>query len=200
MQVAALITRMARRTLDVALLLLIAFVLVVLVLARALPMVTGGTTFVIGGPSMEPTLPVGSAVLAVPVKAAELAPGDIVSLQVGPQHTVFTHRVVRLAELPDGTYLQTKGDANDDNDPSLVPATAVIGRVALALPMAGYAIALLSSFQGVLFLVSLGLALLTGAWLLEVLEDDQRATARRPVPDGSAAHPEPVLGPRRAAS
>jgi signal peptidase I len=198
MQVAALATRMARRTLDVALLLLIVFVLVVLVLARALPMVTGGTTFVIGGPSMEPTLPVGSAVLAVPVKAAELAPGDIVSLQVGSQHTVFTHRVVRIAELPDGTYIQTKGDANDDNDPSLVPATAVIGRVALALPAAGYAIALLSSFQGVVFLVSLGLVLLAGAWLLETLELEDRPARRATAVRGGTVVPERSAGPETA--
>jgi signal peptidase I len=109
---------------------------------------------------------------------------------------VFTHRVVRLAQLPDGTYLQTKGDANEDNDPSLIPARDVIGRVALALPMAGYAIALLSTLQGVVFLISLGLVLLAGAWLLETLELEDRP-ARTPVREGARV-PERAAGPETA--
>lgn len=188
MHAVALLTRSARRTLDLALLALIGFVLAMLVLARLLPALTGGTTFVIGGPSMTPTIPVGSLVLAVPVTAAELAPGDIVSIQVGPQRAVFTHRIVRLAELPDGPYIETRGDANPSSDPSLVPVRNVIGRVALALPLAGYGVALLSSVQGVVFLVALGLALLAGAWLLETLEEDQRLANLR-APDRSRAGP-----------
>jgi signal peptidase len=198
MQVLAFLTRSARRLLDLALLLLIAFVLVVLVLARVLPMVTGGTVFVIGGPSMEPAIPVGSMVLAEPATTGQLAPGDVVSVRVGPGRAVFTHRVVRLAELPDGAYIQTRGDANADNDPSLVPVRDVIGRVSFSLPMAGYAIALLSNLSGVVFLVSLGLVLLAGAWLLETLEDD-RLAARRPMPTrGTAVVPDRSTGPEAA--
>ena len=78
MPLVALVTRAARRTLDVLLLLLIVCVLAIVVLARLLPAVTGGTTFVVGGPSMEPTIPLGSAVHAEPVEAAALRVGDVV--------------------------------------------------------------------------------------------------------------------------
>ncbi len=178
MSVAASLTRTARRILDLGLLLLIALVLAILVLARALPAVNGGTTFVVGGPSMEPTIPVGSVVLAEPVTADALRAGDIVTLRVGPGRAIFTHRIVRTVTRADGLYLRTKGDGNQDPDPSLVPAADVIGRVSFHLPWAGFGVTLLSSPAGVAFVVCLGLTLLAAAWLLEALEEelhDERA-------------------------
>ena len=90
MTLVAHVTRAARMTVDVLLLLLIVFVIAVVVLARILPTTTGGTTFVVGGASMEPTIPVGSAVHVVPVDPTLLQPGDVVSLQAGLKHAVFT--------------------------------------------------------------------------------------------------------------
>ena len=54
MSLAHRITRLARRTLDVLLVLLIALVLATVVIARGVPWVTGGSTFIVGGGSMEP--------------------------------------------------------------------------------------------------------------------------------------------------
>ena len=78
---------------------------------------------------MEPTIPLGSAVVVVPSPRPTSRVGDVVSLQVGEQRAVFTHRIVRLAEREGAVWLETQGDANAAPDPSLVPATAVIGRV-----------------------------------------------------------------------
>ena len=181
MPFAVSITRIARRTLDVLLLLLIGLVVVTMLVARGVPAITGGTTFVVGGGSMEPTIPLGSAVMAVPVAATDLAVGDIVSLRAGEQHAVFTHRIIRLAERDGAVWLETKGDANAAPDPSLVPATDVIGRVGLSIPLAGYLVRVMSSIQGVLFLVSLGVFILAGAWILETLEDE---SVRRRARDG----------------
>ena len=180
------ITRLARRTLDVLLLLLIGLVIATLVIARGIPAVTGGTTFVVGGGSMEPAIPLGSAVVVAPVDATALAVGDIVSLRVGTQHAVFTHRIIRLADREGAVWLETKGDANPDPDPSLVPATAVIGRVSVSVPLAGYLVMVMSSLQGVLFLVSLGVLVLAGAWMLETVEDDLAETVHRRAREGFA--------------
>ena len=76
-------------------------------------------------------------------------------------------------------YLETKGDANDGPDPSLVPFKDVLGRVSVSVPLAGFGIALLSSYQGVMFLIAFGLVLLAGAWLLETIEDEQQESRRR---------------------
>jgi signal peptidase I len=176
--------RAGRRTVDLLLIVLIGAVLVAVVLARGLPMLTGGTTFVVAGGSMEPSIPMGSVVLASPVEPDALRVADVVSLQTGPEHAVFTHRILRLATLPDGRYIETKGDANPASDPALVPATDVIGRVDLTVPYVGYGIALLSSIQGVLFVCSLASVLLVAAWLLESLEGDKRLPAARATSDG----------------
>ena len=187
--------RAGRRTVDLLLIALIGAVLVAVVLARGLPLLTGGTTFVVAGGSMEPAIPMGSVVLTTPVAPDGLRPGDVVSLQTGPEHAVFTHRIVRLATLPDGPYIETKGDANPAVDPALVAATDVIGRVDLFVPYAGYGVALLSSIQGVLFVCSLAALLLVAAWLLESFEDDLRASVAR----GARGRSEPVgTGPADA--
>jgi signal peptidase len=177
-------TRLARRILDMLLVLLIGLVVVTMVIARGIPAVTGGTTFVVGGGSMEPTIPLGSAVVAIPVIPTDLAVGDIVSLRVGEQHAVFTHRIVRLADRDGAVWLETKGDANTAADPSLVPATAVIGRVGVSIPLAGYLVMVMDSLQGILFMLSLGALVLAGAWILESVEADLLESVRRRARDG----------------
>ncbi len=83
---------------------------------------------------MEPTIPLGAAVIVEPVAPADLAVGDIVSLRSGPQRAVFTHRIIRIADRDGEVWIETQGDANDAPDPSITPATAVIGRVAVIIP------------------------------------------------------------------
>ena len=183
----ALVTRVAHKTLDVLLVLLIVGVLAVVVIARVVPAVTGGVTFVVGGHSMEPSIPLGSAVHAEPVAASDLHVGDVVSLQAGLKHAVFTHRITRIVTLPDGTYVETRGDHNEGADPSLVPVEDVIGRVTISVPLAGFGIALMSSYQGVMFLIAFGLVLLASAWLLETIEEEQQESMRRAARQALAA-------------
>jgi signal peptidase len=179
MPVAHRITRLARRTLDVLLGMIILLVVAIVVIARVIPAVTGGATLVVSGGSMEPAIPMGSVVIATPVPAAQLVPGDIVSVRVGEKQAVFTHRIVRLVDREGGTWLETKGDANDEPDPSIIPVTSVIGRVAISVPYAGYAVWLSSTAQGLVFVLALAVLVLAGAWLLESLEVDYELARRR---------------------
>ncbi len=104
----------------------------------------------------------------------------MVSLRSGSQQAIFTHRIVRVAIQDGQVWIETKGDANATADPSLTPATAVIGRVSVALPGMGYAITLLSSISGVIFVCSLGLILFLAGGLLDGRRPGQRAvTAER---------------------
>lgn len=178
MPLAYRITRLARRLLDVLLTALVLFALGIVVLARVIPTFTGGGTFVVGGGSMEPRIPNGAVVVALPTAPAQLATGDVVSVRVGEKQALFTHRIIRLVERQDGLWLETKGDANPDPDPSIIPATSVVGRVAVTIPLLGYAVRMVATVPGIMFLIALGAFLLAGAWLLESLEIDQ-ATARR---------------------
>ena len=59
--------------------------------------------------------------------------GDIVTYQVG--ETRVTHRVIRKEHKG---YV-TKGDANNREDPTVVTADQIIGKVIFSLPCLGYA-------------------------------------------------------------
>jgi signal peptidase len=159
MRLVAGATTAVRRVLDLLLLALILIVLFGVVLGKLVPL-TGRQTLIVGGPSMEPAIGLGSAVVIRPVESSTLAIGDIVSLQPAPEGAVFTHRIVEVVDRSDGRWIRTKGDANATLDPTLVPAAQVLGRVELAIPLAGYLIALLTIPTGVLFLLGLAATLL----------------------------------------
>ena len=121
------------------------------------------------------------------VATTALAVGDVVSMRVGPQQAIFTHRIVRLVERGDGLWMETKGDANAKPDPSLVPASDVIGRVTIAIPFAGYLIAALSTGSGAGTILGLAGFLLALTLLLESRAEAGPRRARRPASaaDGS---------------
>jgi signal peptidase I len=193
MRLASILTRATRRTLDVLLIAVILVVLATITIARIIPSVTGGSTFVVGGGSMEPTVPFGSVVIVTPVDPSDLHVGDVVSVRVGQQQAVFTHRIVRLVPRDDGLWIETKGDANDAADPSIIPATTVVGRLQASLPYAGYAVKLLSTGPGVLFLLAIGVMILAGAWFLESLELDQEVARRQAARSRAALASEPSI-------
>ena len=178
-----------RRLLDGLLLALVAVSLGVLVLGRIVPLL-GHPTLVVAGPSMEPTLPIGAAVVLDQLPPSSLAVGDIVSLRSGAERAIFTHRITRLAEQDGVLYLETQGDANPAPDPSLTPAAAVLGRVVVEIPYAGYLLTLYSSVSGILFVLSTGLGLLFLGIFLE-----PAGAPRRPATSAPTQPTAPELAP-----
>jgi len=180
MTIASPAVTVLRRLLDGLLFALVAVSLGVLVLGRVVPLL-GHPTLVVAGPSMEPTLPIGAAVVLDQVPPSSLVVGDVVSLRSGAEHAIFTHRIVRLAEQDGVLFIETQGDANAAPDPSLTPAAAVIGRVEVSIPYAGYLLTLYSSVSGILFVLSTGLCLLFLGILLEPTVAE-RVPGTAPVP------------------
>ena len=166
-------TASLRRISDGLLVVVILLVVFGVFLGRVVPM-TGRQTFIIGGGSMEPTIPLGSAVIVEPVPDGSLAFGDVVSLRTGPAlDRIFTHRITRVVTQADGVWVETKGDANASPDASLTPASQIIGRTAYAVPWAGFLLALLSIPSGVLLVVLIACLLIATSWLLESFESDR---------------------------
>ena len=168
--------RWFRRLPEIALVVLALLVFATAVALRALP-TTGRTVMVVNGPSMEPAVGLGAAVVTESVASSDLVVGDIVSIKVGPDHAVFTHRIVRLVERPDGLWIETKGDANREPDPSITPASAVIGRVVIAVPRLGYLVAALSSPSGTGTVLGLAGLLLALAMLISPSSGPNRASS-----------------------
>lgn len=145
---------------------------------------------VITGGSMDPAIPPGAAITPSAIDAADIGAGDIVTVRAD-NGVILTHRVVRIIDLPEGRFFELKGDANASPDAQLVPARAVMGRVDSHLPLAGYAVAMLSTPSGlVAVLAALG-ALLVCIWLLEEVEvgvrNGVRSRSTTKVPHGNPA-------------
>lgn len=136
-----------------------------------------GNAFVIRGGSMEPAIPLGSLVLATSVPTEELRPGDTVTIRA-ENGVVVTHRVVDVIDQNGARFLRIRGDANKTPDPALVPSSAVVGRVATVLPVAGYLVAMMSTPTGLLSLGSLLAALMIAIWLIEDAELDLEGSGR----------------------
>jgi len=88
--------------------------------------------------SMEPALPVGSAILVRPVDPQAVSVGDIITYRQQASPDFVTHRVVEVEREGPALSFRTKGDANEDPDALLVPPDAVEGRVWLNIPYLGY--------------------------------------------------------------
>jgi signal peptidase len=159
----------ARRTVDALVLGVVLIGLLSVGFGKLVPL-TGNDVLVIGGPSMEPSIPIGSAAVIEPVDPRALRSGDVVSVRAMGTGALVTHRVTRLVEDSAGLLLETKGDANPLPDPDLVPAGGVVGRVAWSLPLVGYLMTLLSLPLGVALFIGIACTLLAVATLLDTIE------------------------------
>ena len=159
---------------------LLAAVLSVVLMTRLAPL-TGHELVIIRSGSMAPTIPTGSLVSIRSAPPEDIGPGDIVTLRMRTGQ-LLTHRVERAAVLPDGRYLATKGDANPEPDPVLVPVGSVVGVVDNVVPYAGYVLAYLSLPTGMVSVASFLAALLLTAGLFE--EPRHATPARRALRPG----------------
>lgn len=104
--------------------------------------------------SMEPQLEVGGVAVTRPVAAEEIKAGDIITFYPPMSEQLTSHRVIAVADgLP--VYFQTKGDANEQADPFVLPAENVVGKVCLHLPYLGYAAQFIKTPLGMLLTLCL---------------------------------------------
>jgi signal peptidase len=185
------------RAVDLVLVGIVALGLTSAILGRVLPL-TGHPVYVVAGPSMTPAIPMGAAVVLESVPPSALAVGDVVSLQSGPERAVFTHRITRVVTRDGAVWIETRGDANPAIDPSITAASAVIGRVAVSIPFAGYLLALLSTAPGIVLLLSAGIVMVIVGWVIDDLAAERRRRARRLAASGAAEATSDALAPPEA--
>ncbi|MCI0347125.1 MAG: signal peptidase I [Chloroflexi bacterium] len=176
----------ARRGLEVALLVLVLGTLGLAALAQAAPLLGGGL-YTVRSESMAPTLGVGDLVVVEEVAPESIAVGDVITIKLASGSTV-THRVAAVLPTDGQPMFQTRGDANGGPDPVRITADQVVGRLAWHLPLLGFILAMLSMPTGLAALFSVGATLLTAIWLLdevEVADEDDELE-----PGDGAADPE----------
>ena len=103
--------------------------------------------------SMEPEIPVGSAIYVQAVDPATIKEGDVIAFLSGG--TIVMHRVVSNHTVEG--YLITKGDANEEEDFGEVYYQNVRGIVAKTIPHLGQLMMILSGTVGKVLLFILAL-------------------------------------------
>jgi signal peptidase len=138
-------------------------------LAIAVPAVTGSTALTVETSSMEPTLPPGTMIVIRPVKAEDIAPGDIITYQLrSGEPVVVTHRVAQQLTTTAGELLfVTRGDRNPAPDPDPVRPPQVRGELWYAIPIIGWLSAILSGeIRTVLSAAVITMLLGYAAWMI----------------------------------
>ena len=151
--------RLARLLVTLATLALLATLL-----AAALPRLWGYQSYVIYGSSMEPTIKVGSLILAQPVDVEKLQVGDIIAYR-SPNAVTVTHRIIAIRDEDGQRYFKTKGDASTSVDPAEVSLEGGVHRLAYKLPYLGYLVDFANSTLGIVVLLVLpAIGLLAMHW------------------------------------
>lgn len=106
--------------------------------------------------SMEPAIPTGSVVVVKQVDPEEIQVNDVITFGSATGNNLTTHRVIEIYNTSDEIQFQTKGDANDVQDPLRVEAKYLIGKVIFHIQYLGIAIELVRNyFMYLIFLVIL---------------------------------------------
>lgn len=125
------------------------------------PRLFGYEAYTVVSGSMEPAIPVGSAIYLEAAVPETVNAGDVIAFYKG--RGVVTHRVMENRTVS-GEFI-TKGDANEENDMEPVPYAAMIGRMAVSIPFLGTVMAVCSGSMGKAYLAG-GVA---GAFFLQLL-------------------------------
>jgi signal peptidase len=116
--------------------------------------------------SMRPGIQPGDLVITAPVAVTALRPGDVISFFPPGRDVPVIHRLTSITARDDGTWITTKGDANDVADPwgeiRLIDKRA--WRLVATVPVVGFIPIWTQSLRGPLLVVA-GLVLAVSAAL-----------------------------------
>ena len=163
----------------------ISTILVAIVVVLALLLVgarfIGLNVYTVLSGSMEPTYHVGSLIYVKDVDTDELKAGDVITYMLD-EDTIVTHRIVDV--IPDETdpsiiRFQTKGDANDSVDGSLVHYKNVIGTPVFSIPKLGYLANYIQKPPGRYVAISAGAIILLLVFLPDLFSDDDKSEKKK---------------------
>lgn len=104
--------------------------------------------------SMEPELKVGSLIITQPVESNAILIGDTITFYCPINKEMISHRVIAI-ENGTLSYFRTKGDANEDPDPFIVPAQNVVGKVCFHVPYMGYVTQFIKTPLGIILILGI---------------------------------------------
>ncbi|OIO31572.1 MAG: signal peptidase I [Candidatus Yonathbacteria bacterium CG_4_10_14_3_um_filter_47_65] len=123
--------------------------------------------------SMEPAIKTGGIVVIKPVDSYHV--GDVITFGKETRTVIpTTHRIVSVEEENGVMYFVTKGDANEEADPSRASERDVIGKMLLTVPYAGFILDFAKQPIGFTALIAIPAALIILYEFFEIIEEIQR--------------------------
>ena len=111
------------------------------------PEIFGHQLYIVRSNSMSPTFETGSLNIVKRIDPEFIRVDDIITYQRNGEGISTTHRVVEIQQEEPLQFI-TRGDANNTNDPLPVEANAVIGKVVISIPYAGFVLGFAKSKKG----------------------------------------------------
>ncbi len=122
-------------------------------LSGGAPEVAGYQMYIVLSGSMSPEFDTGSLAFVRETDTDQLVIGDIITYQTrADSDSLTTHRIVEIRRNGDTRFV-TRGDANNVNDPTPVPAENVVGRVTGSVPYVGYLLDFVQTRMGLILLI-----------------------------------------------
>lgn len=116
-------------------------------LPLTIPNLLGYRIYEVVSGSMEPEIPIGSAIYVKGTEPEEIREGDIIAFM--RNSSVITHRVEEN-RFVEGEFI-TKGDANSQEDVMPVDYDSLIGKVTCHVPMLGTLMSVLAGGVGKMY-------------------------------------------------
>ena len=123
--------------------------------------------------SMEPTYHTGSVIYVKDVDPFKLETGDVITFMLD-EDTLVTHRIVDIIpdeEEPSTIRFQTKGDANDAIDGSLVHYKNIVGTPVFTIPYLGYFSNFIQNPPGTYYAITFVVILLLLAFIPDLFDE-----------------------------
>src|SRR3989344_2110348 len=131
--------------------------------------------------SMEPSIKTGSVVFTQ--KSPDYKKGDVITFSPDNGKNLITHRIFSF----DGTYFQTKGDANEEADFLKIKPDQIKCKVVLYIPYLGFGVDFVKQPKGFIFLVIIPATIIIYEELKNIKAEIAKLFLRfRPVASGGA--------------
>ncbi|HEY4527381.1 MAG TPA: signal peptidase I [Candidatus Paceibacterota bacterium] len=149
-----------------------------LFLASLLPIPGNIEVKIVKSGSMEPTIKTGSVVIIKPESSYKV--GEVITFGEDSKTRVpTTHRIVAVQTQNGQTMYTTKGDANEDADTQVTPASEVIGKVLLDAPYAGFILDFARQPIGFTFLIIIPAAIIIIDELFRIVNEIKKLRGAR---------------------
>ena len=123
--------------------------------SEEIPKVAGYCPMIVLTDSMYPVIQSGDLIICQTIDADKVKENDVISFfdPAGNGMSVVTHRVLEVVKKDNLISFKTKGDANNTEDPKLVPQDNLVGIYKARIPSAGNIAMFMQTTQGLLICV-----------------------------------------------